>query len=409
MSDILVVDDEEVLARSIVSFMERRGFSASYAIDARSAKALADRDRPRLVILDVRLGRDNGLDLLGWFKTVSPDTQIVVMTGHGEIGIAVDAMKRGARDFLTKPAPLATIATIAANLMLHEAARPAEPFGVDRILGRSSAAVDLRAAVRRLAPRCDGVLAPPSMLVTGPRGAGKATVARALSEAARISRGPLTEVDCRRADDQLGAALAQKGGTLLLRHVDALTPEAQTGLALSMATPDGPWVIATTSANLARRKRDSAFRPDLYYRIQVGWIEVPALAERSSDILPIAEAFARQAAHRHGCEWPRLTAEARVRLVEHDWPGNLTELAACMEWAVQRAGNAPIGAEHIQILPAGGSATEGPATAGSEEHALNEPSSSRRGDVARGTTVLGIGRERLRHRVEKHNKARPQG
>ncbi|NJM84725.1 MAG: response regulator, partial [Tabrizicola sp.] len=175
MSDILVIDDEVVLARSIVSFMERRGFSASYAVDNRSAIAMAERSPPRLVILDVRLGRDNGLDLLGWFQSSAPETQIVVMTGHGEIGIAVEAMKRGARDFLTKPAPLATIAGIAANLMLNETVRPADLRGAERILGRSSAAVDLRASVRRLAQQGEGVTPPPRSLVTGPRGAGKAT------------------------------------------------------------------------------------------------------------------------------------------------------------------------------------------------------------------------------------------
>lgn len=407
MSDILVVDDEEVLARSIVSFMERRGFSAGYAVDSRSAKAMAERDHPRLVLLDVRLGRDNGLDLLAWFQTQAPETQIVVMTGHGEIGIAVDAMKRGARDFLTKPAALATIAGIAANLMLNEIARPGEARGADRILGRSSAAVDLRASVRRLAPQSDSV-APAAVLVTGPRGSGKATVGRAVFEAAKGNRGPHAEADCSLCDGALEVALQQSGGTILLRHVDALPLQAQARLIARMSAPDAPWVLATTTGNLAMMERERAFRSDLLYRIQVGWIEVPALAERNSDILPIAEAFARQSAQRHGRDRPRLTGEARVQLVQHDWPGNLTELENCMERAVLRAGNNPIGADDIRVI-SGDAVAEVPNLVQMEEVALSKALAATRGNVTRAAALLGISRDTLRYRIEKYDISRPRG
>lgn len=408
MSDILVVDDEEVLARSIVSFMERRGFSADYAVDSRSARVMAERNRPRLVLLDVRLGRDNGLDLLNWFQVQAPETQIVVMTGHGEVGIAVDAMKRGARDFLTKPAPLATIARLAASLILNEFHRPGEAHGVDRILGRSSAAVDLRASVRRLAPQSDST-ARPAVLVTGPRGAGKATVARALFETAKGDHGPLAEADCSIGGAALDTALDdQAGGTVLLRHVDALSLDAQAQLMRRLGTIDAPWLIATTTNCLARLEREGAFRADLLYRIQVGWIEVPPLCERSSDILPIAEAFARQAAQRLGRERPRLTGEARVKLVEQDWPGNLTELANCMERAVLRARGALIHAQDIQTLH-GDMAAGVPNLVQLEEAALSRALVATRGNVTRAAALLGISRDTLRYRIQKHAISRPQG
>jgi DNA-binding NtrC family response regulator len=403
MSDILVVDDEEVLARSIVTYLERRGFSAGYAVDTKSAMTMAGRDQPRLVILDVRLGRDNGLDLLGWFQAYAPEAQIVVMTGHGEIGIAVEAMKRGARDFLTKPAPLATIATIAANLMLHDTTRPAEMQGADRILGRSSAAVDLRAAVRRVAPAADSVCSA-AVLVSGPRGSGKATVAQAVYETARGERGPLTQADCTLGGADLDQALAQRGGTILLRHVDALPPEVQARLMATMASPDAPWVLATSSDSLARA---GGFRADLLYRIQVGWIEVPALAERNSDILPIAEVFARLSAQSHGCDRPRLTTQARVKLVEHDWPGNLTELQNCIERAVLQARNVPIGTEHIQLLD--GNTADVPNLVKMEEIALHKALSATKGNVTRAAALLGISRDTLRYRIEKYDISRPQG
>jgi DNA-binding NtrC family response regulator len=401
MSDILVVDDEEVLARSIVSFMERRGFSAGYAVDTRGAKAMAERDTPRLVLLDVRLGRDNGLDLLGWFQSRAPETQIVVMTGHGEIGIAVDAMKRGARDFLTKPATLASIAGIAGNLMLNDFARPGEARGVERIFGRSSAAVDLRAQVRRLAPQSDAAL-PAAVLVTGPHGAGKATVARAIFETAKGDHGHLTEIECSLGGSALADQLDQSGGTLLLRHIDRLPRSLQERLVVRMSAPDAPWVLATTTASLPMLEREGSFRADLLYRIQVGWIEVPALAERNSDILPIAEAFARQSAQRHGLDRPRLTGEARVRLVDHHWPGNLTELQNCMERAVLNARNAPITTDDIRILSAD-PAYAVPNLPQMEEMALSRALAATQGNKTRAAALLGISRDTLRYRIEKYN------
>ncbi len=405
MSDILVVDDEVVLARSIVSFMERRGFSADYAVDPRSAMAATARDKPRMVILDVRLGRDSGLDLLDWFQTTAPETQIVVMTGHGDIGIAVDAMKRGARDFLTKPASLATFASIAANLMLHDATRPVDARGIERILGRSSAATDLRTVLRKLIPLADSAMAKPGILISGPRGAGKALAARAIFESARIPRGMLVEANCSLGGAQLELALTYKSGAILLRNIDALSDVDQARLVHVLAQEDAPWVLATTSVNLVALERRGAFRSDLLYRIQVGWVDLPPLSERTSDILPMAESFARQAAYRLCRDRPKLTGEARVKLLEHDWPGNVAELENCMERAVLTAAMGVIGPDDIQILLAE------PKAAFSnlfemERTALDKALSVAGGNISRAAVLLGISRDTMRYRIEKYGLSR---
>ncbi len=400
MADILVIEDEDVLARSIVSFLERRGFSAAFAVDAQSALAMFKREAPRLVILDVRLGRDNGLDLLVILRAQNPELQVVVMTGHGDVTIAVEAMKRGARDFLMKPAPLAMIAGMAADLILQDAARPSDPTGLERIVGRSSAAIDLRAALRKLASAAEGKVAP-GVLISGPRGSGKALAAKALHELAQGSRGRAQVVQCAVAEG-LSAKLEAAEGTLILRHVDLLGDEDQTRLLRRLEAEPSLWVIATTTRNLGAMERKGAFRADLLYRIQLGWVDVPALSEHASDILPLAEGFARVTALRYGRSRPRFSGEARVKLLQHDWPGNVRELENCVERAVIQSGEALVEAGDIRIIDT--REVEGaavPNLSKMEETALVKALRVTGGNVSRAADMLGISRDTLRYRMEK--------
>lgn len=400
MADILVVEDEDVLARSIVSFLERRGFSAAFAVDAQSALAMFKRETPRLVILDVRLGRDNGLDLLVTLRAQNPEVQVVVMTGHGDVTIAVEAMKRGARDFLMKPAPLAMIAGMAADLILQDAARPGDPTGLERIVGRSSAAIDLRATLRKLASAAEGKAAP-GVLISGPRGSGKTLAAKALHELAQGSRGPAQVVQCAVADG-LSAGIDTAEGTLILRHVDQLGAEDQTRLLRRMEADPSLWVIATTTRNLGALERKGAFRADLLYRIQLGWVDVPPLSEHTSDILPLAEDFARATALRYGRSRPRFSGEARVKLLQHDWPGNVTELENCVERAVIQSGEPLIEAGDIRIIDTREvEAAAVPNLSKMEETALVKALRVTGGNVSRAADMLGISRDTLRYRMEK--------
>lgn len=400
MADILVVEDEDVLARSIVSFLERRGFAAAFAVDAQSALAMFKREMPRLVILDVRLGRDNGLDLLVTLRAQNPEVQVVVMTGHGDVTIAVEAMKRGARDFLMKPAPLAMIAGMAADLILQDAARPSDPTGLERIVGRSSASIDLRATLRKLASAAEGKVAP-GVLISGPRGSGKSLAAKALHELAQGSRGPAQVVQCVTTDG-LSARLDSAEGTLILRHVDLLGDEDQTRLLRRMEAEPSLWVIATTTRNLGALERKGAFRADLLYRIQLGWVDVPPLSEHTSDILPLAEEFARATALRYGRSRPRFSGEARVKLLQHDWPGNVTELENCVERAVIQSGEPLIEAGDIRVIDTREvEAVAVPNLSKMEETALVKALRVTGGNVSRAADMLGISRDTLRYRMEK--------
>ncbi len=131
MSEVLVIDDETVLARAMVSFLERRGFPSVYAVDGVSAKAMFQREQPRLVILDYKLNEDDGLELLEWILESDPRTQIVMMTGHGDVGVAVRAMKAGARDFIVKPASQTPLSALALSVLAERAMPKGEVTAAD--------------------------------------------------------------------------------------------------------------------------------------------------------------------------------------------------------------------------------------------------------------------------------------
>ncbi len=404
MADIVIVEDEPVLARSIVTYLERRGYVAEFALDIRGAQTLMDRQRPRLVILDYRLEGENGLDLLAWIRARFADTQVVVMTGHGDIDTAVKAMKAGARDFLVKPVPLATLATMARDLRIDEMSPWADPVGLDRLIGRSSETAQVKAVLKRLVEQNRALGgAAPGVMITGAAGTGKMTAARALAEAAALdlpaNAGPVVEFDCRSDDinrlrnDLTGAV------TLILRRVDHLPGPAQAMLAGLLDRVDVPWTVATTTADLTRRGGDSGFDARLLYRLQVEWVEMPPLANRPADILPLAETVARRAARRHARPRPRFLPEARARLVGHDWPGNVAELVNVIERAVLSV-ECEIGPDDIRFL----GTAPGPAVPNlrrMEQEALEAALSAAGGNVSRAARLLGISRDTMRYRMEK--------
>jgi len=401
MADIIIVEDEPVLARSIVTYLERRGYVAEFALDIRTAQALMERQRPKLVILDYRLEGENGMDLLAWIRLRFAETQVVMMTGHGDIGTAVQAMKGGARDFIVKPVALATLAAMARDLRIDEMAPWADPVGLDRLVGRSGETAHLKSALRRLADQAKGqTQTTAGVMIFGAPGSGKMNAARALAEAAQTEvSGTIVEFDCRSDDPERLRTEVPAGSTLILRRVEHLSPPAQTVVAGVLDRAGAPWTIATTATDLARRGAEGGFDPGLLYRLQVEWVELPPLANRPADILPLAETVARRAARRHGRPRPRFLPEARARLVGHDWPGNVAELVNVIERAVL-SGEGEIGPDHIRFLGTGqGQAV--PNLRRMEEEALETALSAAGGNVSRAARLLGISRDTMRYRMEK--------
>ncbi|TQV83329.1 sigma-54-dependent transcriptional regulator [Denitrobaculum tricleocarpae] len=424
MTQLLVIDDDEVLGRSIASYLERRGFSCHRAIDARSGLILFQREQPALTIVDYKLGRECGLDVLCQIRQENPEAQVVIMTGHGDIAVAVAAMKIGARDFLTKPAPLSSIAMMASELVGNPFSTTEQATGAGRILGRSSEAIALRQSIKKLAA-ASNVEKPPHVLISGEPGLAKAKIAAALREEGPRRHAAFVVTDCvslLSGDEEdacahgLWRSLLERaeGGTLLLKNISVLDGAAQAGLlnALESGLADNVWILATTNEARTPLANSSAFNRDLQYRIQIGWIDVPALRERSDDIMPLAAVLARGVARKHGFHKPRFTPKARAKLVTHDWPGNTMELQNCIRRAVLSAGDRRIDSGDIHYL------AEGPASRQTapdldlkriERSALKSALQHTGGNVSKAADLLGITRDTLRYRISKFDLSREQG
>lgn len=410
----MIVEDEVVLARTIVTFLERQGFSASHVQDSVAAKNAFLERTPKLSIVDYKLAYDDGFELLAWMRASRPDCHVVMMTGHGDIDLAVRAMKAGARDFLCKPVPLKMFADLARNLMLNEATLT-EAKGCDRVIGRSAVSLSLRQSISKLS-KFSAVGNPPNVLIVGPNGAGKSLVAHAMHESTLTARHSLIMVDCTLEDSdtkcRLESAFAEaKSGTLILRHIDKLTLELQATLLRLLTDNDGdsnqPWLLSTSTQRILGDVRLSDFRTDLLYRLQIGWLEIPALLERNNDILPIAEYTARKIALKYDQPEPTFTPEARIKLLENDWPGNISELVNCIERAVLSALNNVIDESDLKMTQdQHRPSAEIPKLTQVETHALEQALAASNGNVSKAARLLGISRDTLRYRMEKFGLSR---
>jgi DNA-binding NtrC family response regulator len=436
---VLVIEDEEVLARAITRFLQKRGFTCDYVTSAAKGLEAHARLKPALTLLDYRLGSENGLEVLRRIRADDSEAQVVMMTGHGDISVAVDAMKAGARDFLTKPIPLSSIMSIAAEIIPQQYLAPVERRGAARILGRSSIVNDLRARLKRIgdaAGSCTGT--PPSVLITGETGSGKELIARALHESGPRRHGPFVSVNCAALPGDLieselfgheegaftdareaktGLFEVANGGVLFLDEVSELPMSAQAKFlrALEERTirPVGGtkersvdvWVIAATNRDLAAQAQDGAFRSDLMFRLQVLWVEAPPLRDRGGDVLLLATFFAEATARKYGRSASGLTPEARARLVSHRWPGNVRELRNVVERASLDAGDGMIDAADVRFVTTMGGDPDdenSPATLRDVEvKTLRSALVQAGGNVSRAATLLGVSRDTLRYRMEK--------
>jgi two-component system, NtrC family, response regulator AtoC len=296
----------------------RRG--RGFALNAREAVAKFSAMRPDVTFLDFKLGEDDGLQILERIQARNRDAHIVMMTGHGDVSVAVQAMKMGARDFMTKPVPLGTIAAIVA------AAAGSEPLtqpvlqpvkaasAADHILGRSGAIIEARKSIDRILTALRSVSdTPPPVMITGESGTGKELAAKALHEGGPRANGPFIAINCASLPAALveselfghergaftdakvpktGLFEAANGGVLFLDEVGDMPPDAQAKLLRVLETRKARriggikehdvdvWVTTATHRDLEDLVSKGEFRRDLLFRLQVLWVNLPPLRAR---------------------------------------------------------------------------------------------------------------------------------
>ena len=387
IATILVVDDDRSNRQTLRRMLSREGYEVE---DAASGKEALDKLRSRataLMLTDLKMPGMDGVELLRASRVVSPDTEVVLMTAYGTVETAVEAMKEGAYDFLTKPLRrhdlLKTVrkalekrSLVAENRELKarlEETRAIGPLG--RIVGNSAALQSSLEVVRQVAPTNATVL------VTGESGTGKELVAQAIHELSPRVAHPLVRLACAALPETLleselfgheagaftGATGMRKGrfevadrGTLLLDEVSETSPATQ--VKLLRVLQEGEFervggartisvdvrIVAATNRDLSEMVADKAFREDLFYRLNVIRIDLPPLRNRAGDVPLLVDHFVRLYADRHAKEVSGVDPEAMDLLDGYRWPGNVRELQNTVERAVVLTQSDRI---HLSSLP----------------------------------------------------------
>ncbi len=378
MSDefqILIVDDEPNIRTGLAKGLIKEADHIETAGDVNEALDKFDAGNFQLVIADVRLPGDrDGLDLVSLVIQRKPDTTVIVITAHGTVETAVEAMRRGAFDFITKPVELNLIRQQVHRALQHQRLqaenrelkdRLADAGAISEIIGSCAAMQQLFKQVRQLADT------DATVFIQGESGTGKELIARALHDLSDRCRGPFIAVNLGALPETLleselfghekgsftGATRQKPGcfeqsrrGTLFLDEVTEIPPKSQVDLLRVLETgkysrvggeevlTSDARIVSATNQDVAHLIDDGTFREDLYYRLNIVPIQVPALRQRSDDIPLLAEHFLNHFCERHKRPVKRIADDAMALLVQANWPGNVRQLRNVMERLVVTVG-----------------------------------------------------------------------
>jgi DNA-binding NtrC family response regulator len=452
MKRVWIVDDDRNLLKILAAVVKDGGhdvttFESAEAAWSRVEGAAGSETVPDLVLADLQMPGWDGIELLRRFKRGPGEVPFVLLTAHGSIDRAVEAMKEGAYDFLTKPVESEKLLLVARNALEHgELRAEVGRFRARRreelratMVGQSAAIREVSDAVARVAPQTTTVL------ITGETGTGKEVVARAIHAASRRATEPFVAVNCGAIPeglveselfghvrgsftgairDRRGYFESADGGTLFLDEIGDLPATCQTRLlraleerTITRVGDEKPRkvdvrIVAATNRDLKKDVEDRRFREDLFYRIHVFPIRVAALRDRRDDIPLLAGHFLARLSG--GETPPDVSPESLKVLCEYSWPGNVRELQNVIERAMVLSGEDRILPEHLVGLTR--ASTPAPAETAPlripdeginlddvERQLLDEALKKTSGNQSRAARLLGITRSALIYRLEKHN------
>ncbi len=370
MPSILIVDDDRNLCNALKLLLTRNGHAVECAFTAASAQEWLEKRLFDLVVTDLRLSDGLGIDIIRTAKRVLPETEVIMLTGFGSVDTAVEAMRCGAFDYMTKPfneaEMLLTVEKALAqkkmkNELKHLKLAFAENYNFDSIIGSSPAIKSVIDVIKQVAPQEINIL------VTGDSGTGKELIAKAIHNNSQRRDGKFVAINCSAMPELLleselfghvkGAftsATANKkglfeeanGGTIFLDEVGDTSPSLQAKLLRVLQEEEirpvgsnetfktNVRVIAATNKNLEQMVARGRFREDLYYRLNVISLHLPSLAERREDIVPLAQHFLARYCDHFSKPQKRLSVGACDKLMAHEWPGNVRELENTIKRAV---------------------------------------------------------------------------
>lgn len=428
---VLLIDDDEAMRRSTEQALDLAGFTVQPFASAEAALALLGPGFAGAVVSDIRMPGMDGMTLLERVILADRELPVILITGHAEVSLAVDAMRRGAYDFIEKPFATQGLASVLRRALDHRAlvienrrlrAVAGQRDDLEaRLPGRSAAVIDLRRRIRTLGP------SEADALVIGPTGAGKEVVAQAMHDLSPRAGRPFIAINCAALPAQLieselfgheagafpgalrpryGRFEHARGGTILLDEIGSMPLDLQARLlrvlqdrVITRLGSNEPVALdvrflATSKIDLARAAEAGTFRQDLLYRLAVATIHVPPLSQRREDIPLLFLQLVREAAARHGVPDRLPEPELLTELAACDWPGNVRELRNAadrfvlgLDWMEGAGRQTPRLAERV---------------AGFERSVIAGAIAAHRGHLRRVYESLGISRKTLYEKMQKH-------
>lgn len=356
---IAIVDDEKDMRQSISQWLALSGFDTETFASAEDALKGLTPDYPGIVVSDIKMPGMDGMQFLRKLKGVDSTLPVIMITGHGDVPMAVEAMRIGAYDFLEKPfnpdrmTELAKKATLARRLTLDSRALRRElsdgSLLMKKLIGSSTAMERLREDILDIG-QADG-----HVLIEGETGTGKTLVAHALHAVGARASKKFVLVSCsafdedalnRRLfgpahdDEPIPAIEEARGGTMVLEDIEALGPVLQARLMTAIndqGNPPETRIVAICNLQEQDKTCESVLRPDLFYRLAAMRIIVPPLRQRGEDVLTLFTALSDQFAEEYGCDAPQVSAQEAAQLLQAPWPGNVRQLINVAERAVMQS------------------------------------------------------------------------
>ena len=441
---ILIIDDEKNIREGLGAAFEMEGYEVRLAANGKEGLDLIAKGDIDLVITDLRMDGISGEEVLRRVTTETPGIPVIVLTGHGSIDTAVDAMRNGAYDFLTKPLNLDRLSMLVKRalerreLSLQHTQLKAEVSSahtLDNMIGKSGEMQKVFTLIKKVAPT------KASVLITGESGVGKELVADAIHNLSPRSAHEMIKVHCAALSETLleselfghekgaytGAEKMQKGrfelaheSTIFLDEIGEVNASVQVKLLRVLQdhkiirvggekTIDiDVRVIAATNRDMEKEVKEGRFREDLYYRLNVVHIAVPPLRERRDDIPLLLNAFLKEYAKENGKNVTGIDNRARALLYKYDWPGNIRELRNCIESAVVMCGGKEITPEDLPPTVSASIAAPsitipvGTTLDDAEKAIICENLAANKGNKSKTADILGIGRKTLHRKLQEY-------